>query len=51
MDFFKIKWSNTYSINVVVYFKFKSIYDQEYIDIVNFFTNSLSKVFIQYIYY
>ena len=43
MDFFKIKWSNTYSINVVVYFKFKSIYDQEYIDIVNFFTNSLSK--------
>jgi succinate dehydrogenase / fumarate reductase membrane anchor subunit len=38
MDFFKNKWGDISSINALVY-----IYDKEYLEVVNFFTNSSSK--------
>jgi succinate dehydrogenase / fumarate reductase membrane anchor subunit len=48
-----LKLSGATLIPLMLWFilSLNAIYDQEYIDIVNFFTNSLSKVFIQYIYY
>ena len=48
-----LKLSGAILIPLMLWFilSLNTIYDQEYIDIVNFFTNSLSKVFVQYIYY